>query len=138
VLESIDEVLKALKIFRKRFKSILKFKHNFRLLKNLLPIFREALQIVGSLVNEVLFIHNIIKFVIKCILLLMSKYVLIARVIYVLYLILLSIFGVLLGFLLCVYKRDETEQFSKFSLKTIEQINTRPLKIILKEPNQRP
>ena len=39
VLESIDEVIKALKIFRKKFKSILKFKYNFRLLKNLLPIF---------------------------------------------------------------------------------------------------
>jgi hypothetical protein len=148
---------------------ILKFKYNFRLLKNLLPIFWQTFQIVPSLVNEVLFVNNIIKFVIKCkrfILLIMSQYVLITRVVYVLYLILLGLFGVLLGFSLGVYRRDKkiyvftsllslkmlysirldyvlfepnkAEQFSKFSLKTIEQINTRSLKIILKEPNQRP
>ena len=32
---------------------------------------------------------------------------------------------------------NTAEQFSKFSLKTIEQINRRPLKIILKEPDKR-
>jgi hypothetical protein len=81
-------------------------------------------------------------------------------------LILLGVFGVPLGFLLGVYRREKeiyiftlllllemlysngldyvlfepnkAEHFSKFSLKTVEQINTRPLKIILKEPNQRP
>lgn len=30
----------------------------------------------------------------------------------------------------------KAEEFSKFSLKTIEQINTSPLKIILKKPDQ--
>jgi hypothetical protein len=37
-----------------------------------------------------------------------------------------------------LFEPNKAEQFSKFSLKTIEQINTRSLKIILKEPNQRP
>jgi hypothetical protein len=31
----------------------------------------------------------------------------------------------------------KAKDFSKFSLKPMEQINTGPLKIILKEPNQR-
>ena len=39
LIAAINKVIKALKICRKKFKSILKFKHNFRLLKNLLPIF---------------------------------------------------------------------------------------------------
>jgi hypothetical protein len=38
LIAAINKVIKALKIFRKKFKSILKFKHNFRLLKNLLLI----------------------------------------------------------------------------------------------------
>ena len=35
---AITKVIKALKICKKKFKSILKFKHNFRLLKNLLTV----------------------------------------------------------------------------------------------------
>ena len=39
LIDAINKVIKALKICRKKFKSILKFKRNFRLLKNLLLIF---------------------------------------------------------------------------------------------------
>ena len=169
VLAAIDEVIKALKIFRNKFKSIFKFKYNFRLLKKLLPIFWEAFQIVVSLINEVFFVHSIIKFLIKWkqfILFLMSESVLITRVIYILYIILLGLFGILLGFLLGVYRRkddiyvfilllllkmlynngfdydllkpNKVHQFSKFSLKTIKQINPRPSRLILKEPDQIP
>ena len=91
---------------------------------------------------------------------------LINRVIYILYIILLGLFGILLGFLLGVYRRkddiyvftlllllkmlyndgfdygllkpNKVDQFSKFSLKTIEQINPRPSRLILKEPDQIP
>ena len=100
----------------------------------------------------------------------MKESVFITRIVYGLYLILLGIFGVLLGFLLGVYRRkDEIYVFllllllkilynkgfddvllgylrdsslepntSKFSLKTLPQIDRRPLKIILKEPDQKP
>ena len=59
---AIYEMIKALKITRNKFKSIFKFKYNFRLLKKLLPIFWEAFQIVLSLINEVYFISGIIKY----------------------------------------------------------------------------
>jgi hypothetical protein len=96
----------------------------------------------------------------------MSESVLITRVIYILYIILLSLFGILLGFLLGVYSRkddiyvfilllllkmlynkrfdydllkpNKVDQFYKFSLKTSEQINPRPSRLILKQPDQIP
>jgi hypothetical protein len=179
LFEAINKVIKALKICRKKFKSILKFKHNFRLLKNLLPIFWETFLIFCSLVNEILFLKNIRKWVIQwinLIRLLMNESVFITRIVYFLYLILLGIFGIIIGFLLGVYKREDeinafllllllkiiynynnrfddvlleylhdlsletntVEPFYKFSLKSIEQIVTRPLKIIFKEPEQIP
>ena len=159
-------MIKALKICRKKFKSILKFKRNFRLLKNLLLIFWNIFLIFCSFVNEILFLNNIINWVIQLmnfIRLLMSESVLITRVIYILYIILLGLFGILLGFLLGVYRREDeinafllllllkiiykngfdevsleylhdlslktntAEPFSKFSLKSIEQIDPRHL-----------
>lgn len=102
--------------------------------------------------------------------LLMKESVLITRIVYFLYLILLGIFSIIIGFLLGVYKREDeinafflllllkiiynngfddilleylhhlsletntAELFSKFSLKSIEQIDPRPSKITLKEP----
>ena len=177
LIDAINKVIKALKIFRKKFKSILKFKYNFRLLKILLPIFWETFLIFCSFVNEIFFLHNIIKWIIQwmnLIRLLMKESVFITRIVYVLYLILLGIFGITLGFLLGVYKREDeintfllllllkiiynngfndvlleylhdlsletttAETFSKFSLKSIEQIDPRPLKITLKEPEQIP
>lgn len=106
--------------------------------------------------------------------LLMKESLFITRIVYFLYLILLGIFGIIIGFLLGIYKREDeintfllllllkiiynynnrfddvlleylhdlsletntTETFSKFSLKSIEQIDPRPLKITLKEPEQ--
>lgn len=179
LIAAINKVIKALKICRKKFKSILKFKHNFRLLKNLLPIFWEIFIIFCSFVNEILFLNNIINWVIQLmnfIRLLMKESLFITRIVYFLYFILLGIFGIIIGFLLGVYKREDeinafllllllkiiynyknrfddvlleylhdlsletntVEPFSKFSLKSIEQIDPRPLKIIFKEPEQIP
>ena len=96
--------------------------------------------------------------------LLMKESLFITRIVYFLYLILLGIFGIIIGFLLGIYKREDeintfllllllkiiynynnrfddvlleylhdlsletntTETFSKFSLKSIEQIDPRP------------
>lgn len=170
LIDAIHKVLKALKMYRKKFKSIFKFKHNFRLLKNLLPIFWETFLIFCSLVNEILFLNNIRNWVIQwinLIRLLMNESVFITRIVYFLYLILLGIFGIIIG----PYKREDkinaflllkiiynngfddvlleylhdlsletntVEPFSKFPLKSIEQIDPRPLKIIFKEPEQIP
>jgi hypothetical protein len=109
-LAAIYETIKSLKIFRKKFKSVLKFKYNFRLIKNLLPVFWQCLQIFYSFVNEMLLINNIINFIIKFkqfLLLIIYEYPFIIKLIHVLYFFLLGIFGILLGFLLGVYKRDE-------------------------------
>lgn len=110
VFKSIDEILKALQIFNKKLKSILKFKYNLRLLNKLLLIFFEVFQIVVSFLNEVLLVHNSIKFVIQWkafIFLLMSEYMLITRVVYILYFIFLGLFGIILGFIFGLYKRNE-------------------------------
>ncbi len=106
--------------------------------------------------------------------LLMKESVFITRIVYFLYLILIGIFGIIVGFLLGVYKREDeinafllllllkiiynngfddvlleylhhlsletntAQPFSKFSLKSIEQIDPLPSKITLKEPEQIP
>ena len=169
LIDAINKVIKALKICRKKFKSILRFKHNFRLLKNLLPIFWEIFLIFCSFVNEILFLNNIINWVIQLmnfIRLLMKESVFITRIVYVLYLIILGIFGILVGFFLGIYRCENEvneiyifllllllqilynngfdevlleilsrrslepgniEEFSKFSLKSIEQIDPRHL-----------
>ena len=108
LLKAIDRVIKTLKICRKKFKSILKFKYNFRLLKNLLPIFWETFLIFCSLINEILFLKNIKKWIFQWIVLirlLMNESVFITRIVYFLYFILLSLFGILTGFLLGLYRR---------------------------------
>ena len=180
LIDAINKVSKALKICRKKFKSIFKFKHNFQLLKNLLPIFWEIFLIFCSFVNEIFFLINIRNWLIQWgnfIRLLMKESVFITRIVYVLYLIILRIFGILVGFFLGIYKRENEvneiyifllllllqilynngfdevlleilsrrslepgniEEFSKFSLKSIEQIDPRPLKITLKETEQIP
>ena len=125
--------------------------------------------------NEIFFLHNIIKWIIQLmnfIRFLMKESLFITRILYFLYWILLGIFGIIIGFLLGIYKREDeintfllllllkiidnngfddvllkylhnlsletntAETFSKFSLKSIEQIDPRPLKITLKEPEQ--
>lgn len=123
--------------------------------------------------NEIFFLHNIINWIIQLtnfIRFLMKESLFITRIVYFLYWILLGIFGIIIGFLLGIYKREDeintvllllllkiiynngfddvlleylyglsletntAETFSKFSLKSIEQIDPRPLKIIFKEP----
>jgi hypothetical protein len=106
LIAAINKVIKALKICRKKFKSILKFKHNFRLLKNLLPIFWKTFLIFCSFMNEIFFLHNIIKWIIQLmnfIRLLMKESLFITRIVYFLYLILLGIFRIIIGFLLGPY-----------------------------------
>ena len=175
LIATINKVIKGLKIYRKKFKSILKFKHNFRLLNNLLLIFWETFLIFCSFMNEISFLHNIIKWIIQLmnfIRFLMKESLFTTRIVYFLYWILLGVFGIIIGFLLGIYKRQDeinpfllllllkiiysngfddvlleylhdlsletntVEPFSKFSLKSIEQIDPRPLKIIFKEPEQ--
>ena len=175
LIDSINKVIKALKICRKKFKLILKFKHNFRLLKILLSIFWSTFRVFCSFMNEIFFLHNIIKWVIqlmKFIELLMKESLFISRIVYFLYLIILGIFGMIIGFLLGIYKREDeintfllllllkiiyntgldnvlwehlhdlsletntAETFSKFSLKSIEQMEPRPLKVFLKKPEK--
>ena len=110
LMDAIHGLIIGVQIFRKKFKSILKFKHNFRLLKNLLLIFWETFSIYCSLINEILFLNHITNWVIQwrnIIGLLMKESVFITRIVYSLYLILLGIFGILLGFLLGVYRRKD-------------------------------
>ena len=114
-MDAIEKSVRAVGIFLKRFKSLLKFKHNFRLLKNLLLIFEEAFLTFFSLVDEVLFLNKLFQWVIEwgnLIRLLMKESVFITRIVYGLYLILLGIFGILLGFLLGVSRhRSENEVY---------------------------
>lgn len=177
LIEAGKKVFKAFKIYRKKVKSILKFKRNFRLLKILLLIVGEAILILLSLINEILLLTNIINWVIKWIKLIrfaMNEAVLITRNAYFLYLIFLLIFGIIIGFLFGRYDReseinalllfllfqilynnefndvlleylhdfslptDTVEPFSQFPLKTIEQMDSRPSKIVFKEPEQIP
>ena len=60
--------------------------------------------------NEIFFLHNIIKWIIQLmnfIRLLMKESLFITRIVYFLYLILLGIFGIIIGFLLGIYKRED-------------------------------
>jgi hypothetical protein len=110
LVNAINGLIIGVKIFLKKFKSLLKFKHNFWPLKELLPIFWETFLIFCSLVNEILFLNNIINWVIQWtnfIRLLMKESVFITRITYGLYLILLGIFQVLLGFLLGFCRRED-------------------------------
>jgi hypothetical protein len=99
-MDAIDGLILGVSLFLKKFKSLLKFQHNFRLMKELLTIFWETFSVFCSLVSEILFLNNLINWVIQwtnIIRLLMTESVFIT---YGLYLIILKIFGVLLGFLL--------------------------------------
>lgn len=120
---AINGLIRAVKIFLKKFKSISKFKHNFRLLKNLLAIFCETFVIFCSLVNEILFLNNIINWVIQWISLIqlfLTESVVITRVVYGLYFFLL---GVLMGFFLGISRhRDEVKEVNVFFLLLFLQI----------------
>jgi len=119
-IRALDRSVTAIKIFLKKFKSLLKFKHNFRLLKNLLGIFYQTFLIFCSLVNEILCLNNIIKWLIEwrnLIRFLMEESLFITTIVYALYLIFIGLFGVLLGFLLGLYRtKDQIEHISLFFL----------------------
>ena len=60
--------------------------------------------------NEIFFLHNIIRWIIQLmnfIRLLMKESLFITRIVYFLYLILLGMFGIIVGFLLGIYKRED-------------------------------
>ena len=86
--EAINLVIHAFKISRNKFKSILKFKyinHNFRLLKFLLSLFWEAVEVFRSLIDEVLRLKNILTFINnwrQLIILLMAESILITSAVY--------------------------------------------------------
>ena len=84
------------------------------MLKVLLSILLTVLQLFRSLITEIFFLHKIIEYVIQLqqfILILMSESVLITRLIYFLYMILLGLFigliGTLVGFLLGIYSQND-------------------------------
>lgn len=158
-----------------------KFKYNFKLLKGLFPIILRALFLFWSLFNEVFLLLNIniflrnwkpyLKQYLKNKTILLD--LLISRT-YILYIVLLGLFGILLGFLLGIYRRqnnnkydiydiygfvlvillillrmlyinelnyvsfkpNNVDQFSKFSLKTMEQIPPRLSILRLKKPDE--
>ena len=102
-MNAMENLLKAVSIFLKKLKSLLKFKYNFRLLKKLLLVFLETFLTFYSLVDEVLFLSKLLYWIIEwrnLVRFLMKESVFITRIVYGLYLILLGIFGILLGFLL--------------------------------------
>ena len=107
---AINKVIKALKICKKKFKSILKFKRNFRLLKILLFIFWETFLVLCSFINEIFFLHNIVKWVsqlMNFLQLLMQESLFISRIVYFFYWILLGIVGIIIGFLVGSFKRED-------------------------------
>ena len=180
LMRALDGSLTAIQIFLKKFlKSPFRFKRNFRLFKNLLNIFTETFLVFCSVMNEILFFNNIVKWLIQwrnLIQFLMKESLFITTIVYALYFILLGLFGILGGFLLGIYRREHeiehiylfflllllhilshnefdytllrnlsdsslapniAEPFEKFSFQPLSQIESRPLKLILKETEQR-
>ena len=107
LIQGISKFIKALKISKRKFKSIFKFKRNFRILKTLLDILAENFFILCSLMNELFFVRHLISWMaqwLNFIQLLMNESVFVTRIIYFLYLILLGILGISIGFWLSVYE----------------------------------
>jgi hypothetical protein len=110
ISQSVPEIIRAMKIFKKKFKSILQFKRNFLLIKNLLIVFWQAFKILCSFISEFFVLFNMFKFLLKSrefALILISEYVVIIKFVYVIYFILIGLFSVLMGFLLSMYKTDK-------------------------------
>ena len=125
LIDAIYEIFKTLKICKNKFKSIRKFKRNFRLLKTLFGVFWDTFRIFCSFWNELLFLNNVINWVIQwknLIQLFSRESILITRSIYFLYLILLSILGVIIGFLLGLYTNNREDQINAFILLILLKI----------------
>ena len=117
---ALDWSIKAIKSFLKKFlKSPFRFKRNFRLFKILLNIFAETFLVFCSVMNEILFFNNVIKWLIQwrnLIRFFMKEYLFIT---YALYFILLGLFGILVGFLLGLYQHkyeNETDEINHIYL----------------------
>jgi hypothetical protein len=105
LLKAIHEVIRGLKICNKKFKPILKFKHNLLLLNDLLIIFWEAIQIAISLFNELCFFIHIANYVMnlkKFIFLIISEYKFLIGIVYILLFFLVALLGIFFG----MYKQD--------------------------------
>ena len=110
LIDAINLTISGLRIFRKKFKSILKFKRNLQLLKKLLLLISNLFLVFCSFVNELLFLDSIRNWVIQwmnVIRFLMNESVWITRILYLLYWSILAIFGIIVGFLFGVYKRED-------------------------------
>ena len=184
LIDALDRAIKAIQIFFKKvLKSPFRFKPNFRRFKILLNVFTETFLVFCSFIKEIFFFNNIVKWLIQwrnLIRLVMKESL---SLTYALYFILLGLFGILVGFLLGLYRRllgkDEIDQiylfwlllflhllsqkefedtllrnlsdsyrvyraaniaepFEKFSFEPLPQIESRPFKLILKEPEKIP
>ena len=160
---------KVKKIFKKKLKPFIKFKCYLRLLKELWPYFWGVVLAMLALKNEVSFVANIIKSLIEWkhyLLFFASQYVWVNRAMHILYLIFISLVGILLGFLLGVYKRRnekyilvlllllitlynhgfeeilsemvKTDPFSEFSFKPMPEIEPKASKLNLKAVDKMP
>ena len=108
-MSALDRSMTAIQIFLKKFlKSPFRFKRNFYRFKILLDIFAETFLIYGSFINEILFFNHIINWLIQwrnLIQFLVKESLCITTIVYALYFILLGLFGILVGFLLGLYRR---------------------------------
>jgi len=109
LMSALDRSMTAIQIFLKKFlKFPFRFKRNFRRFKILLDIFAETFLIFCSVINEILFFNTIINWLIQwrnLIQFLMKESLFITTIVYALYFILLGLFGILVGFLLGLYRR---------------------------------
>ena len=172
--------LKPIHIFFKKVsKSPFRFKRNFRLFSILFNIFIEISLMVLSVRYEMSFLHRLRKWLIDCrdiIRCLMEESI---SITYALYFILLGLFGIVVGFLLGLYRhkyKNENDKinptyllilllllemlyndgfdyrllrnpnpasniadpYENFSFGPLPQIESRPFKLILKEPEKVP
>jgi hypothetical protein len=126
--------------------------------------FLETFMVFCSLMREIFWIYNFIdwvKKVVNFVSMAMEQSIFITRIIFILYLIILGLFGILIGFLIGMYsaeskiyifyllelldkygliyllKLDHIEQFSTFSVQTVTQIEPALPKVLFKS-NQKP
>lgn len=173
LMTALDRSIQTIQSFLKKFlKSPFRFKRNFRLFKILLNIFTETFLVFCSFMNEILFFNHIIRWLSQwrnLIRFLMKESL---SLTYVLYFILLGLFGILLGFLSGIYRRKDSidkiylfflllllsqkefedtllrnlsdsslasniaDPFEDFSFGPLPQLESRPFKLILKEPEK--
>ena len=127
LMRAINNLIIALLVFLKKFlKFKRKFKRKFMLIKEVLLIFEDAFLILCSFLSEFSFFKNLWNWLfawMSIVSFLMSEWVFIRGIVYALYLILIGIFGVLLGFFLGSYRRyKEDNELSIFFLLLLLKI----------------